>query len=230
MSILEVKNLVKTYGKGENEVHAVDNVSFSVNEGEFVAIIGASGSGKSTLLHLIGGVDEPTSGKVIIDDEDIYSYSKDKLAIFRRQKVGIVYQFYNLIPVLNVRENITLPVDLDGKNPDQDKLSELLKTLGLEGRADYLPNQLSGGQQQRVSIGRALFNDPKIILADEPTGNLDHKASEEIVRLLREANQKYHQTIIMVTHDEKIAAQAGRVITFADGKIVSDRVNKAQER
>ena len=230
MSILEVKNLVKTYGKGENEVHAVDNVSFSVSEGEFVAIVGASGSGKSTLLHLIGGVDEPTSGKVIIDDEDIYSYSKDKLAIFRRQKVGIVYQFYNLIPVLNVRENITLPVDLDGKNPDQDKLSELLKTLGLEDRADYLPNQLSGGQQQRVSIGRALFNDPKIILADEPTGNLDHKASEEIVRLLREANQKYHQTIIMVTHDEKIAAQAGRVITFADGKIVSDRVNKAQER
>ena len=230
MSILEVKNLVKTYSKGENEVHAVDNVSFSVNEGEFVAIVGASGSGKSTLLHLIGGVDEPTSGKVIIDDEDIYSYSKDKLAIFRRQKVGIVYQFYNLIPVLNVRENITLPVDLDGKNPDQDKLSELLKTLGLEDRADYLPNQLSGGQQQRVSIGRALFNDPKIILADEPTGNLDHKASEEIVRLLREANQKYHQTIIMVTHDEKIAAQAGRVITFADGKIVSDRVNKAQER
>ena len=230
MSILEVKNLVKTYGKGENEVHAVDNVSFSVNEGEFVAIVGASGSGKSTLLHLIGGVDEPASGKVIIDDEDIYSYSKDKLAIFRRQKVGIVYQFYNLIPVLNVRENITLPVDLDGKNPDQDKLSELLKTLGLEDRADYLPNQLSGGQQQRVSIGRALFNDPKIILADEPTGNLDHKASEEIVRLLREANQKYHQTIIMVTHDEKIAAQAGRVITFADGKIVSDRVNKAQER
>ena len=230
MSILEVKNLAKTYGKGENEVHAVDNVSFSVNEGEFVAIVGASGSGKSTLLHLIGGVDEPTSGKVIIDDEDIYSYSKDKLAIFRRQKVGIVYQFYNLIPVLNVRENITLPVDLDGKNPDQDKLSELLKTLGLEDRADYLPNQLSGGQQQRVSIGRALFNDPKIILADEPTGNLDHKASEEIVRLLREANQKYHQTIIMVTHDEKIAAQAGRVITFADGKIVSDRVNKAQER
>ncbi len=230
MSILEVKNLVKTYGKGENEVHAVDNVSFSVNEGEFVAIVGASGSGKSTLLHLIGGVDEPTSGKVIIDDEDIYSYSKDKLAIFRRQKVGIVYQFYNLIPVLNVRENITLPVDLDGKNPDQDKLSELLKTLGLEDRADYLPNQLSGGQQQRVSIGRALFNDPKIILADEPTGNLDHKASEEIVRLLREANQKYHQTIIMVTHDEKIAAQAGRVITFADGKIVSDRVNKAQEK
>lgn len=230
MSILEVKNLVKTYGKGENEVHAVDNVSFSVNEGEFVAIVGASGSGKSTLLHLIGGVDEPTSGKVIIDDEDIYSYSKDKLAIFRRQKVGIVYQFYNLIPVLNVRENITLPVDLDGKNPDQDKLSELLKTLGLEDRADYLPNQLSGGQQQRVSIGRALFNDPKIILADEPTGNLDHKASEEIVRLLREANQKYHQTIIMVTHDENIAAQAGRVITFADGKIVSDRVNKAQEK
>ena len=230
MSILEVKNLVKTYGKGENEVHAVDNVSFSVNEGEFVAIVGASGSGKSTLLHLIGGVDEPTSGKVIIDDEDIYSYSKDKLAIFRRQKVGIVYQFYNLIPVLNVRENITLPVDLDGKNPDQEKLSELLKTLGLEDRANYLPNQLSGGQQQRVSIGRALFNDPKIILADEPTGNLDHKASEEIVRLLREANQKYHQTIIMVTHDEKIAAQAGRVITFADGKIVSDRVNKAQER
>ena len=230
MSILEVKNLVKTYGKGENEVHDVDNVSFSVNAGEFVALVGASGSGKSTLLHLIGCVDEPTSGKVIIDDEDIYSYSKDKLAIFRRQKVGIVYQFYNLIPVLNVRENITLPVDLDGKNPDQDKLSELLKTLGLEDRADYLPNQLSGGQQQRVSIGRALFNDPKIILADEPTGNLDHKASEEIVRLLREANQKYHQTIIMVTHDEKIAAQAGRVITFADGKIVSDRVNKAQER
>ena len=230
MSILDLKYLVKSYCKGVNKVHAVYNVNFSVNEGEFVAIVGASGSGKSTLLHLIGGVDEPTSGKVIIDDEDIYSYSKDKLAIFRRQKVGIVYQFYNLIPVLNVRENITLPVDLDGKNPDQDKLSELLKTLGLEDRADYLPNQLSGGQQQRVSIGRALFNDPKIILADEPTGNLDHKASEEIVRLLREATQKYHQTIIMVTHDEKIAAQAGRVITFADGKIVSDRVTKDQER
>ena len=223
MSILEVTDLVKTYGKGENEVHAVDNVSFTVEAGEFVAIVGASGSGKSTLLHLLGGVDEPTSGKVVIDGEDIYSYNKDKLAIFRRQKVSIVYQFYNLIPVLNVRENITLPVDLDNKEPDQEKLAELLKTLGLDDRADYLPNQLSGGQQQRVSIGRALFNEPKIVLADEPTGNLDHKASEEIVNLLQTANRKYHQTIIMVTHDEKIAAKASRIITFEDGKIASDR-------
>jgi len=230
MSILKVEKLVKTYGEGKNRIYAVNNVNLAVEEGEFVAIVGASGSGKSTLLHLIGGVDEPTSGKVIIDGEDIYSYSKDKLAVFRRQKVSIIYQFYNLIPVLNVAENITLPVDLDGKNPDPKKLAKLLKTLGIENRATRLPNQLSGGQQQRVSIGRALFCEPKIILADEPTGNLDNKASDEIVELLQTANQVYHQTIIMVTHDEKIAAKAGRIITFMDGKIVSDNYTNASPK
>lgn len=222
MKILEVKNLTKTYGKGENQVHAVNNVSFTVDEGEFVAIVGASGSGKSTLLHLLGGVDRPTSGKVLIDDKDIYQLSDDALAIFRRRQVGIIYQFYNLIPILNVKENITLPCDLDGKPVNKSRLGELLKVLGLENRLTHLPNQLSGGQQQRVSIGRALINDPAIILADEPTGNLDSKAGDEIVALLKLSNKKYHQTIIIITHDLEIARQADRVITFEDGKIIKD--------
>lgn len=222
MKILEVKNLTKTYGKGENKVFAVNNVSFSVDEGEFVAIVGASGSGKSTLLHLLGGVDRPTSGKVFIDDKDIYSLSDDALAIFRRRQIGIIYQFYNLIPILNVEENITLPCDLDGKPVSRNRLHELLKTLGLEQRVRHLPNELSGGQQQRVSIGRALINDPAIILADEPTGNLDSKSGEEVMSLLKLSNQKYHQTIIVITHDLEIARQADRVITFEDGKIVKD--------
>lgn len=229
MSMLEVKNLVKTYGKGDSLVKAVDDVSFEVEEGEFVAIIGASGSGKSTLLHMIGGVDRATSGEILVDGENIAKYRADKLAIFRREKVGIIYQFYNLIPVLTVTENITLPVDLARKKPDQEYLKELIEILGLADRAKYLPNQLSGGQQQRVAIGRALFNRPKLILADEPTGNLDKKSSEEIVRLLKEANQKYHQTIILVTHDERIAEKAERVITFEDGKIVSDQKKYREE-
>lgn len=222
MKILEVKNLVKTYGKGENQVKAVDDVSFSVEEGEFVAIVGASGSGKSTLLHLLGGVDRPTSGKVLIDGKDIYNLSDDALAIFRRHQIGIIYQFYNLIPILDVEENITLPCDLDGKPVSRSRLSELLKTLGLENRTKHLPNQLSGGQQQRVSIGRALINDPALILADEPTGNLDSKAGDEIVSLLKLSNKKYHQTIIIITHDLEIAKQADRIITFEDGKITKD--------
>lgn len=222
MKILEVKDLTKTYGKGENAVHAVNHVSFSVDEGEFVAIVGASGSGKSTLLHLLGGVDRPTSGKVLIDDKDIYNLSDDALAIFRRRQIGIIYQFYNLIPILNVKENITLPCDLDNKPVNKAHLNELLKVLGLEQRLTHLPNQLSGGQQQRVSIGRALINDPAIILADEPTGNLDSKAGDEIVSLLKLSNKKYHQTIIVITHDLDIAKQADRVITFEDGKIVKD--------
>lgn len=222
MKILEVENLVKTYGKGENKVHAVDHVSFSVEEGEFVAIVGASGSGKSTLLHLLGGVDRPTSGKVLINGEDIYKLSDDALAIFRRRQVGIIYQFYNLIPILNVVENITLPCDLDGKRVDKKHLKNLLDTLGLNDRKTHLPNQLSGGQQQRVSIGRALINDPAIILADEPTGNLDSKSGEEILALMKLSNQKYHQTVIMITHDLEIASQADRVITFEDGKIIKD--------
>ena len=222
MKILEVENLVKTYGKGENKVHAVDHVSFAVEEGDFVAIVGDSGSGKSTLLHLLGGVDRPTSGKVLINGEDIYRLSNDALAIFRRRQVGIIYQFYNLIPILNVVENITLPCDLDGKKVDQKRLKNLLETLGLEDRKRHLPNQLSGGQQQRVSIGRALINDPAIILADEPTGNLDSKSGEEIIALMKLSNQKFHQTIIMITHDLEIASQADRVITFEDGKIIKD--------
>ena len=222
MSILKVANLVKTYGKGNNLVKAVDDVSFEVPEGEFVAVVGASGSGKSTLLHLIGGVDNPTSGSIVVDGEDISKYNSDKLAVFRREKVGIIYQFYNLIPVLNIAENITLPTDLANKKVDQEYLKELLETLGLADRVKHLPNQLSGGQQQRVAIGRALFNRPKLILADEPTGNLDKKSSDEIVGLLKTANQKYHQTIILVTHDLNIASQADRIITFEDGKIISD--------
>ena len=222
MEILRVENLNKTYGKGENQVKAVDNVSFSVQKGEFVAIIGASGSGKSTLLHLIGGVDRPTLGKVFIDGKDIYTLNDDNLAIFRRRQIGLIYQFYNLIPVLNVAENITLPTKLDGRNVDERRLNDLLKTLGLEKRKYNLPNQLSGGQQQRVSIGRAMMNEPALMLADEPTGNLDSKASEEIISLLRLSNKKYNQTVIVITHDEKIALEADRIITIDDGKIIKD--------
>ena len=224
MNILEISHLIKTYGKGDNLVKAVDDVSFSVPEGQFLAIVGASGSGKSTLLHMIGGVDNPTKGDIIIDGENISKYNSDKLAVFRREKVGIIYQFYNLIPVLNVSENITLPCDLGNKKVDQEYLKDLIETLGLSDRVKNLPNQLSGGQQQRVAIGRALFNRPKIILADEPTGNLDKKSSDEIVSLLKTANQKYHQTVILVTHDANIAAQADRIITFEDGKIISDKL------
>ena len=225
MEILKVENLNKIYGKGENQVKAVDNISFSVEKGEFVAIIGASGSGKSTLLHLIGGVDRPTSGKVYIDGKDIYTLNDDNLAIFRRRQVGLIYQFYNLIPVLNVSENITLPTKLDGRKVNEAKLNDLLKTLGLEKRKNNLPNQLSGGQQQRVSIGRAMMNEPALMLADEPTGNLDSKASEEIISLLRLSNKKYNQTVIIITHDEKIALEADRIITIDDGKIIKDERN-----
>lgn len=220
MEILRAENLTKKYGKGESEVVAVDNVSFSVEKGEFLAIVGSSGSGKSTLLHLLGGVDRPTSGKVYVDGKDIYSLNDDNLAIFRRRQVGIIYQFYNLIPILNVEENITLPCDLDGNKVDEKRLNELLKSLGLENRRKHLPNELSGGQQQRVSIGRAMINNPAIILADEPTGNLDSKSSEEIVELLKLTNKKYKQTIIMITHNLEIANRADRVITIEDGRIV----------
>lgn len=225
MEILKVENLVKTYGKGETKINAVDNVSFTVNKGEFVAIVGASGSGKSTLLHLIGGVDRPTSGKVYIDGKDIYSLNNDNLAIFRRRQIGLIYQFYNLIPILNVEENITLPCDLDGTTVDKQRLQNLLKTLGLENRKTHLPNQLSGGQQQRVSIGRAMINNPSIMLADEPTGNLDSKASEEIISLLKLSNKKFNQTVIIITHDLEIAKEAERVITIEDGKIIKDERN-----
>ena len=220
MEILKVENLNKIYGKGENEVKAVNNISFSVEKGEFVAIVGASGSGKSTLLHLLGGVDRPTSGRVFIDGQDIYKLNDEQLAIFRRRQVGLIYQFYNLIPILNVEENITLPCNLDGKEVKQEKLDEMLKTLKLENRRKHLPNELSGGQQQRVSIGRAIINNPAIMLADEPTGNLDSKASEEIISLLRLSNKKYNQTVIVITHDEKIALEADRVITIDDGRII----------
>ena len=225
MEILKIENLNKIYGKGDNQVKAVDNVSFSVEKGEFVAIIGASGSGKSTLLHLIGGVDRPTSGKVFIEGKDIYSLNDDNLAIFRRRQIGLIYQFYNLIPVLNVAENITLPTKLDGRDVDEKRLDELLKTLGLEKRKYNLPNQLSGGQKQRVSIGRAIINEPALMLADEPTGNLDSKASEEIISLLKLSNKKYNQTVIVITHDEKIALEADRIITIDDGKIIRDERN-----
>lgn len=222
MEILRVENLTKVYGKGESKVTAVDNVSFSVEKGEFLAIVGSSGSGKSTLLHLLGGVDRPTSGKVYVDGKDIYSLNDDNLAIFRRRQVGIIYQFYNLIPILNVEENITLPCDLDGNKVDEQRLKELLQNLGLENRKKHLPNELSGGQQQRVSIGRALINNPAIILADEPTGNLDSKSSEEIVELLKLTNKKYKQTIIMITHNLEIASEADRVLTMEDGKIIKE--------
>lgn len=221
MEILRVENLTKVYGKDTTKVIALDNVSFSVEKGEFVAIVGASGSGKSTLLHLLGGVDKPTSGKVIIDGKDIYSFNEEKLAIFRRRQVGLIYQFYNLIPILNVVENITLPLDLDNRKVDKKYLNDLLKLLGLEKRKNHLPNELSGGQQQRTSIGRALITNPTIILADEPTGNLDSKASLEIVELLKKSNVEYKQTIIMITHNMEIAKCADRIIKLEDGKIVS---------
>ena len=220
--ILKVENLTKVYGKGENRVVAVDNVSFSVKRGEFVAIVGSSGSGKSTILHLIGGVDRPTSGKVYIEGKDVYSLNEENLAIFRRRQVGLIYQFYNLIPILNVVENITLPCDLDGKKVEKTRIDEILKVLGLENRKNNLPNELSGGQQQRVSIGRALINNPAIILADDPTGNLDSKSSDEIVELLKVSNKKYNQTIIMITHNLEIAKIADRDIKIEDGKIVSE--------
>ena len=225
MEILKVENLVKTYGKGETKINAVDDISFTINKGEFVAIVGASGSGKSTLLHLIGGVDRPTSGKVYIDGKDIYALNNDNLAIFRRRQIGLIYQFYNLIPILNVEENITLPCDLDGCEIDKKRLQEMLKTLGLENRRTHLPNQLSGGQQQRVSIGRAMINNPAIMLADEPTGNLDSKASEEIIAVLKLSNKKFNQTVIIITHDLEIAKEAERVITIEDGKIIKDERN-----
>lgn len=226
MEILRVENLTKTYEQGSNQVKALDNISFSVDKGEFVAIIGPSGSGKSTLLHIIGGVDKATSGKVYIDGTDIYSLNETNLAIFRRRQVGLIYQFYNLIPVLNVEENITLPMLLDGKKPDTDHLNEVLTILKLKNRVNHLPNQLSGGQQQRVSIGRAIINNPAIVLADEPTGNLDSKNSQEIMELLKEANRRNNQTLIVITHDEKIALQADRVITISDGKISGDEIIK----
>ena len=224
MEILRVENLTKVYGKDENEVRALDGISFSVKKGEFVAIIGPSGSGKSTLLHILGGVDRPTSGKVFMDGKDVYAQNEDQLAIFRRRQVGLVYQFYNLIPVLNVTENITLPVLMDGQKVNENRLEELLAILKLKGRENHLPNQLSGGQQQRVSIGRALMNAPAVVLADEPTGNLDSKNSQEIMELLKVSNQKYNQTLILITHDENIALQADRIIAVEDGKITRDEV------
>lgn len=222
MEILRVENLTKVYGNGTTKVIALDDVSFSVEKGEFVAIVGASGSGKSTLLHLIGGVDRPTSGKVFIDGKNIYNYDDDKLAIFRRRQVGLIYQFYNLIPILNVVENITLPLDLDNRKPDSGYLNQLIKLLGLENRKDHLPNELSGGQQQRTSIGRALITNPTIILADEPTGNLDSKSSDEIMELLKKSNKEYKQTIIMITHNMEIAKCADRIIKIEDGRIVKE--------
>ena len=224
MKILRVQNLCKIYGKGENQVKALDNISFSINKGEFVAIIGPSGSGKSTLLHILGGVDKPTSGKVYMNGNDVYAQDDEKLAIFRRRQVGLIYQFYNLIPVLNVVENITLPGLMDGQKVNKKRVKDLLETLKLVGREKHLPNQLSGGQQQRVSIGRALMNAPAVVLADEPTGNLDSKNSQEIMELLKVSNQKYGQTLIVITHDENIALQADRVITIEDGRIAHDEV------
>lgn len=224
MEILKVENLTKVYGKGENEVRALNGVSFSIEKGDFVAIIGPSGSGKSTLLHTLGGVDRPTGGKVLVNGQDVYSRSDEQIAVFRRREVGLIYQFYNLIPVLNVEDNMSLPVLLDGRNVNRDRLRELIRELDLVGREKHLPNQLSGGQQQRVSIGRALMNSPSIVLADEPTGNLDSKNSHEIVELLKRMNREYNQTLIMITHDESIALQARRIIAIEDGKIVRDEV------
>lgn len=221
MEILKVENLTKTYGSGENLVHAVDDVSFSVEKGEFVAIVGASGSGKSTLLHLIGGVDRPTSGKIFVDGNDISKMNDDKLAVFRRRQVGIVYQFYNLIPILTVEENITLPCDLDGRGVDRERLEMILDSFGLRARRKHLPNQLSGGQQQRTSIARALINNPSLVLADEPTGNLDSKSSEEVMSMLKMC-KSYGHTVIMITHNLDIAKQADRIITISDGKIVEE--------
>lgn len=224
MKILEVTNLCKTYGKGDTMVKALDNVSFSVEKGEFLAIIGPSGSGKSTLLHILGGVDVPTSGSVVINQTDIANLDETALAIFRRRQIGLIYQFYNLIPILTVQENLTLPLLLDGRKPDKKQIDTLVKRLGLENRLDHLPNQLSGGQQQRVSIGRALVNNPALMLADEPTGNLDSENSKEIISLLRQFNKEFNQTVIIITHDEKIANSADRVITIEDGKITGDEV------
>ena len=223
MEILKVENLTKVYGKENSKVIALDNVSFSILKGEFVAIVGASGSGKSTLLHLMGGVDTPTSGKVFIDGKDIYKLSSDNLAIFRRREVGLIYQFYNLIPILTVEENITLPLLLDNRKVDKFELDEMIKLLGLERRRKHLPNELSGGQQQRTSIGRALITKPAIVLADEPTGNLDSKSSDEVVNLLKKLNKEYKQTIIMITHNLDIAAVADRIITIEDGRIVKEK-------
>ncbi|MBR0085362.1 MAG: ABC transporter ATP-binding protein [Lachnospiraceae bacterium] len=230
MDILRVENLSKIYGEGENRVAALDNVSFSVESGDFVAIIGPSGSGKSTLLHILGGVDKPTSGKVFMDGQDVYAQSEEALAVFRRRQVGLIYQFYNLIPVLNVVENMTLPVLMDGRKVNEKWLAELLDMLNLKDRKDSLPNQLSGGQQQRVSIGRALMNAPAVVLADEPTGNLDSKNSREIVELLKLSNKKYGQTLMVITHDESIALQANRILTIEDGRIVRDeRLRRVKE-
>lgn len=224
MEILRVENLCKTYGRGDNQVQALDNVSFAVEQGEFVAIIGPSGSGKSTLLHILGGVDVPSFGKVFIDGRDVYAQNEEQLAIFRRREVGLIYQFYNLIPVLSVVENMTLPLLLDGRKVNDERLNDLLGVLQLQDRREHLPNQLSGGQQQRVSIGRALINAPALVLADEPTGNLDSRNSQEIVELLKMSNKRYHQTLIMITHDENIAMQADRVIAIEDGRIAKDEV------
>ena len=224
MEILRVEHLKKTYGEGENAVHALDDVSFSVEKGEFTAIIGPSGSGKSTLLHILGAVDVPTAGKVYMDGQDVFARNEEGLAVFRRRQVGLIYQFYNLIPVLNVRENITLPILMDGRKINEKRLQEMIHTLRLEGREKHLPNQLSGGQQQRVSIGRALMNAPAVVLADEPTGNLDSRNSHEIMELLKESNKQYNQTLIMITHDENIAQQADRIIAIEDGRITRDEV------
>lgn len=226
MNILETENLTKAYGKGDNKVIAVDDVTLKIKQGEFVAIIGASGSGKSTLLHLLGGVDRPTSGRVIIDGEDIFKHSDDEIAIFRRREIGIIYQFYNLIPSLNVVDNITLPLRLDHQKVNEERLAQVLKMLKLTRVKDHLPNQLSGGQQQRVAIGRALIANPAIILADEPTGNLDSNNSKEVVDLLKKASKDFQKTVVLITHDIKIAAEADRVITFEDGKIVKDKRSK----
>ena len=222
MEILRVENLTKIYGKGENEVRALDDVSFSVNKGEFIAVIGPSGSGKSTLLHILGGVDRPTSGRVLMDGKDVYAQNEEQLAIFRRRQVGLIYQFYNLIPILTVEENITLPCDLDGRGVDRERLEMILDSFGLRARRKHLPNQRSGGQQQRTSIARALINNPSLVLADEPTGNLDSKSSEEVMSMLKMCNQSYGQTVIMITHNLDIAKQADRIITISDGKIVEE--------
>lgn len=229
MELLKVENLYKVYGKGENEVKAVNGVSFSVPKGQMVAIVGASGSGKSTLLHMIGAVDRPTSGKIFLDGQDVFKQNNRELAIFRRRQVGLIYQFYNLIPVLTAEENITLPVMMDGRKPDKEHLEKTLDMLGLKERRDHLPSQMSGGQQQRVSIGRALFTSPQVILADEPTGNLDSKNSAEIMELFRRSNRELKQTIIIITHDENIAEQCDRIIVLSDGKIISDEANTTAE-
>ncbi len=224
MELLKIENLCKTYGKGENEVKALDNVSFTVPKGQMAAVVGPSGSGKSTLLHILGGVDRPTSGKVFLDGQDVFAQNAKNLAIFRRRQVGLIYQFYNLIPVLNAEENITLPVIMDGRKPDSEQLERLLDMLGIKERRLHLPSQLSGGQQQRVSIGRALFTSPGVILADEPTGNLDSKSSAEIIELLRKSNRELNQTMLIITHDENIALKCDRIITISDGKITADRL------